>query len=87
MGQTTTIRTETQRRADIYQRVTDSIVAAIEAGAGNWRMPWHSGMDGLAPVLPVNVATGRSCRGVKHHRPLGAGAGQHLWQRHMGTYR
>jgi len=28
-------------RADIYQTVTDSIVAAIEAGAGDWRMPWH----------------------------------------------
>ena len=66
MGQTTstTIRTETQARADIYQRVTDSIVAAIEAEAGKWRMPWHTGADGIAPVLPVNVATGRPYRGV-----------------------
>jgi len=65
MGQTTTIsRTETQARADIYQRVTDSIVATIEAGAGKWRMPWHSSADGLAPVLPVNIATGRPYRGV-----------------------
>lgn len=65
MGQTiSTIRTETRTRADIYQRVTDSIVAAIEAGAGKWRIPWHSGADGLAPVLPVNAATGRPYHGV-----------------------
>lgn len=64
MGETTTNRTATESRADIYQRVTDSIVAAIEAGAGKWRMPWHSGMDGIAPVLPVNLATGRPYRGV-----------------------
>jgi len=64
MGETTIKRTEAESRADIYQRVTDSIAAAIEAGAGEWRMPWHSGTDGLAPVLPVNVATGRAYRGV-----------------------
>lgn len=28
-----------EARADIYQRITDSIAAAIEAGAGEWRMP------------------------------------------------
>ena len=32
----------TEGRADIYQRITDSIAAAIEKGAGEWRMPWHS---------------------------------------------
>ena len=64
MGQTTTNQAEAENRVDIYQRVTDSIVAAIEAGAGKWQMPWHSGADGMAPVLPVNVATGRPYRGV-----------------------
>ena len=31
--------------SDIYQRITDRIVAAIEAdgGAGKWRMPWNKG--------------------------------------------
>ena len=29
-------------RADIYQTVTDYIIAAIEAGAGDWKMPWHA---------------------------------------------
>ncbi len=55
-------------RADIYQRITDQIVAAIEAGTtagGGWRMPWHAGAaDGHPSVLPVNAATGAAYRGV-----------------------
>ncbi len=54
---TTTRQAETIERADIYQRITDRIAAAIEAGAGEWRMPWHPGADGVAPVLSVNAAT------------------------------
>ncbi len=51
-------------RADIYQRITNRIAAAIEAGAGRWQMPWHPGTDGAAPRLPVNAATGKPYRGV-----------------------
>ena len=64
MGDTTARRAETESRADIYQRITDRIAAAIEAGAGKWQMPWHPGADGAAPVLPVNAATGKPYRGV-----------------------
>ena len=65
MGDSTnTRRTETESRADIYQRITDQIAAAIEAGAGEWRMPWHPGADGAALVLPRNAATGKPYRGV-----------------------
>ncbi len=66
MGQTSsrTQRTRTETRADIYQRITDRIAAAIEAGAGAWRMPWHPGADGVAPLLPVNAASGKAYRGV-----------------------
>ncbi len=53
-----------ESRADIYQRITDRIAAAIEAGAGTWQMPWHSGADGAAPRLPVNAATGKPYRGI-----------------------
>ena len=63
MGETTNRRAETEGRADIYQRITDQI-AAIEAGAGKWRMPWHPGGAGTVPVLPVNAATGKPYRGV-----------------------
>ncbi len=66
MGTTTTntSRTDGDSRADIYERITDQIAAAIEAGAGKWQMPWHPGADGVAPVLPVNAATGKPYRGV-----------------------
>ena len=65
MGDSITIRSaEAESRADIYQRITERIAAAIEAGAGEWRMPWHPGVDGTAPVFPVNAATGRPYRGV-----------------------
>lgn len=49
-------------RPDVYARVTDAIVAAIESGPGIWRMPWHhSGSD---VTRPVNVASGRAYRGI-----------------------
>lgn len=57
-----------EERADVYARVTDAIVAAIEAGAAkgkDWRMPWHRRRDaGASPALPVNVARGAAYRGV-----------------------
>lgn len=51
-----------QDRIDVYQRVTDQIVAAIEAGAESWEMPWHN--DGSAITAPVNAASGRNYRGI-----------------------
>lgn len=47
-------------RADIYQSVTDQIIAAIEAGADEWRMPWHR----PGGVQPVNVASNKYYRGI-----------------------
>lgn len=49
-------------RADVYQRVTDQIVQAIEAGAEQWQMPWHA--PEVSFQYPRNVATGKSYRGV-----------------------
>ena len=51
-----------ERRADIYTRITAEIVAAIEAGAGTWKMPWHH--DGGAVCRPTNVGLERRYRGV-----------------------
>jgi antirestriction protein ArdC len=49
------------RRHDIYVAVTAQIAAAIEAGAGEWRMPWHhSG----APVMRPTSAAGRRYSGI-----------------------
>lgn len=51
-----------QTQVDIYERVTNQIIAAIEAGAGDYRMPWHH--DGSAITTPVNIASSRTYRGV-----------------------
>ena len=49
-------------RADVYARVTAQIIAAIEAGAGEYRMPWHGSDPSIA--RPINVASGKAYRGV-----------------------
>ena len=55
-------RSTQTERADVYTRITAEIVAAIEAGAGKWRMPWHH--DGAAVSRPENVASRNRYRGV-----------------------
>lgn len=51
-----------QEKTDVYQRVTDSIVAAIEKGVGNWKMPWHtSGRDAFSPI---NTCSKKAYRGI-----------------------
>lgn len=50
--------------SDLYQSITDRIVAQIEQGAADWRMPWHSRKHGATELtLPRNVA-GRAYRSV-----------------------
>ena len=49
-------------RADIYSRITDDIIAAIENGAGEWQMPWHH--DGTSIARPRNVASDKAYRGI-----------------------
>lgn len=44
-------------RTDVYESVTDRIVAALEEGVVPWRKPWVGGG-------PVNVRTGRPYRGI-----------------------
>lgn len=49
-------------RFDVYRSITENIVAAIEAGPGVFRMPWHwMGPNG---GRPANALTGRPYRGV-----------------------
>lgn len=48
--------------ADVYARVTEAIIAAIEAGAGTWRMPWHH--SGADVTRPTNIASGKPYRGI-----------------------
>ena len=48
------------QRHDVYEAITDRVIAAIEEGAGQWQMPWHrSGVS-----RPLNVHTKKPYRGV-----------------------
>src|ERR1700756_715065 len=49
-------------KTDIFQRVTDQIVEAIEAGAGSYLMPWRT--SGGFPSSPINAVTKRPYRGI-----------------------
>ena len=50
-----------QTRLDIHQTITDKIIAAIERGVGEWKMPWHR--PGTHFTIPKNALTERSYRG------------------------
>ena len=54
--------TSKTRRRDVHQEVTNSIISAIEAGAGDWQMPWHRAGSGLN--RPVNIASGNRYQGI-----------------------
>jgi len=47
---------------DVYQRVTDRIIAQLEAGVAPWIKPWA----GISEPVPVNATTGRAYRGINH---------------------
>jgi len=48
-------------RGDIYTRVTNEIIKAIEAGVGEFRMPWHRN---AGRGLPRNAATKNFYHGI-----------------------
>ncbi|MBD1848341.1 DUF1738 domain-containing protein [Cyanobacteria bacterium FACHB-63] len=52
------IQEKTSHR-DIYQEVTESIIEAIEAGVGRWKMPWYSINE-----LPRNIQSSKEYRGI-----------------------
>ena len=74
-----------ETRADIYTRITETIIAAIESGASNYDMPWHH--SGGAVARPSNVASGNAYRGINilslWASAMGCGFESGLW----GTYR
>lgn len=56
-------RAKGQDRTDLYQTVTDKVIADLEAGTVPWVKPWEgSGHAGLG--LPENAATGRAYSGI-----------------------
>src|SRR5271170_1555618 len=51
-----------EQRFDIHQHITNQIVAAIESGAGEFRLPWHRAAGNI--MRPVNIASKKPYRGV-----------------------
>ncbi len=49
-------------RFDIHQHITNQIIAAIESGAGEFRLPWHRDAGNI--MRPVNIASKNAYRGV-----------------------
>lgn len=49
-------------RTDIYTRITAEIIAAVEAGGGEFRMPWHHA--GTSIARPTSLASGKPYRGI-----------------------
>ncbi len=74
----------TAPKADIYTRVTDAIVNAIENGAGSYRMPWVVRQD--KGFSPISIATVKPYRGINTlvlwSQAQGKGYDSSLW----GTY-
>ena len=67
---------------ELKQKVTDQLIAEIEAGAGTWTMPW-SKLGGV----PRNVTTGKAYRGINFWL-LGAAANEAGYDSHQwGTYK
>ena len=48
---------ERTEKKDIFQRVTDQIVEAIEAGADSYKMPWNLGGH-PKPAMSGQLKTG-----------------------------
>ena len=48
-------------RTDLYQTITDRIVAALDAGPGPWHRPWQGG---AATDRPRNIASGKAYNGI-----------------------
>ena len=75
------------KATELFEKVTDDLVAAIEEGASGWRMPWQR----LATGLPVSVDD-RPYRGwnalvlaltaAEQGWPSGRWATYRGWQRH-----
>lgn len=72
-------------RADIYTRITNEIIAAMDGGPFEFAMPWHH--DGSPIVRPINVVSGKPYRGVNTLALWAAGAGLGFGSGLWGTYK
>ena len=49
---------------NLYQEVTDQIIAMIENGTAPWQRPWDRPRHPQAPTRPLNAATGQFYNGI-----------------------
>lgn len=70
-------------RKELYSAVTAEVVRQIEAGAGEWRMPWAAIAEAGEPV---NALTHQPYRGG-NHLVFGLVAMQRGWSGEWATYR
>lgn len=70
---------------NVYTQITDTIIAAIEAGAGQWDMPWHR--HGVTHARPMNALTGKRYRGVNVLALWAAAEARGFTTGLWGTYR
>ena len=77
--------TKTTTRFDVYEAITNQIVSAIEAGAGQVQLPWHR--KDSAICRPVNVASKNAYRGVNTVALWAAADARGYEQGIWGTYR
>ena len=66
---TTRKAVERSERVDLYQEITDEMIAQLEAGTVPWVQPWDSNVtsDTAAVTfdgMPQNGATGRTYQGI-----------------------
>jgi len=54
------MKTRTNNTPDVYQIITDRLIALLEAGTTPWRKPWNGGGD------PANLVTRREYNGINH---------------------
>jgi antirestriction protein ArdC len=69
-------------RRDVHCAITDKIVAAVEAGAGDYCMPWHRTV-----TRPVNAFTGKVYHGVNVLALWATAASRSFRSGYWATYR
>jgi antirestriction protein ArdC len=72
-------------KRDTHQTITEKIVAAIEAGVGDYRMPWHR--RGASTSRPVNASTGKAYQGANVIALWADASLRHFNSGFWGTYR
>ena len=51
-------------RANLYDEITDKIIAELEAGRVPWVQPWRTAAAKAPLAMPKNASTGRFYAGI-----------------------